>query len=260
MKKTLLNSEASPKPYAGAQSVHRAIALLRLVSKYNEKGGANLSKLARKAGLHVATAHRLLSVLTSEGLIAHDPFSKVYHLGIELFSLGSAAYQFSIRDRYRNVIEEIARQTDDTVFLLIRSGNDVMCIDRVEGKFPIRTMTIDIGARRPLGIGAGSLSLIAFLPDEQFENIVGSNKRRYPQYKELTADDIRSLAMKARKLGYVVSKGLFHDEVTSIGVPVFDRNRELIAAITVSAINERMGSERRNQIASLVKEISSQHN
>jgi len=83
---------------------------------------------------------------------------------------------------------------------------------------------------------------------------------KYPQYKDLTADDIRDLAKKARKLGYVVSKGLFHEEVTSLGVPVFDKHEQLIAAITVSAINERMGSERRAQIASLVKEISSQHN
>lgn len=259
MKETFINTEAIPKPYAGAQSVHRAITLLRFVAKYNEKGGANLSKLAREVGLHVATAHRLLSALTSEGLITHDPFSKVYHLGIELFTLGSEAFQFSIRDRYRNVIEQIAQHTEDTVFLLIRSGNDVMCIDRVEGKFPIRTMTIDIGARRPLGIGAGSLSLIAFLPDEQFENIVSANEGRFCQYRNLAADDIRNLAGKARKLGYVVSKGFFHEEVTSVAVPVFDQHQELVAAITVSAINERMGSDRRGQIAALIREISTQH-
>jgi len=259
MKETFINTEATPKPYAGAQSVHRAIALLRSVAKYNEKGGANLSKLAREVGLHVATAHRLLSALTAEGLITHDPFSKVYHLGIELFALGSEAFQFSIRDRYRNVIEQIAQHTEDTVFLLIRSGNDVMCIDRVEGKFPIRTMTIDIGARRPLGIGAGSLSLIAFLPDEQFENIVRANEGRFCQYRNLAADDIRNLAAKARKLGYVVSKGFFHEEVTSVAVPVFDRQRNLVAAITVSAINERMGSDRRGRIAALIREISTRH-
>ena len=48
--------------------------------------------------------------------------------------------------------------------------------------------------------------------------------------------------------------------MTSVGVPVFEKHGELIAAITVSAINGRMGPERRNQIASIVKEISSQHN
>jgi len=209
MKETYIKTEGSPKPIAGAQSVHRAIALLRSVAKHNDKGGANLSKLARDVGINVTTAYRLLTVLTSESLITHDPFSKVYNLGIELFSLGSAAYQFSIKDRYRDVIEKIAQETDDTVFLLIRSGNDVMCIDRVEGKFPIRTMTIDIGARRPLGIGAGSLSLIAFLPDEQFEDIVSSNERRYLQYKNLTSDDIRSLAKKAHKLGMLLARDFF---------------------------------------------------
>lgn len=254
------SSNKSHKAYGGTQSIHRAIALLRAVAKYNEKGGANLSKLARDLELHVATAHRILSVLTSEGLITYDPFSKLYYLGIELFSLGIAAHQFSIRDCYRNALEQIAQETEDTVFLLIRSGYDVLCIDRVEGKFPIRTMTIDIGARRPLGIGAGSLSLIAFLPTERFEEAIAVNGRRYSQYKNLTADDIRQLAERARRQGYVVSKGLFHDGVTSVGVPVYDHHGEVVAAITVAAINERMDRARREMIVGFVKKTSSQHN
>ncbi len=253
-----MKTETVSKPVPGAQSVYRAIALLRSVAEYNDKGGANLSKLARNVGINVTTAHRLLTVLTSEGLVTHDPFSKVYNLGIELFSLGSAAYQFSIRDLYRNVIETIADQTEDTVFLLIRSGNDALCIDRVAGKFPIRTMTIDVGARRPLGIGAGSLSLIAFLAPKDFENIVAANERRFPQYRGLTAENIMQLGKKAMKLGYVVSKGLFHEEVTSVGVPIFYKHGDPIAAITVSAINQRMEHQRREQIASSVKELTQQ--
>jgi DNA-binding IclR family transcriptional regulator len=46
----------------------------------------------------------------------------------------------------------------DTVFLIIRSGNDCMCVDRIEDRYPIRALTIDGGVSRPLGIGAGSLA------------------------------------------------------------------------------------------------------
>jgi len=239
----------------GAQSLQRAISLLREVARHNEQG-IPLSRLARKTGLHVATAHRLLSALAQEGFLMHDPRSKLYHLGIELFVLGSAARQFALRDHFRTALERIASETGDTVFLLIRSGNDFLCIDRIEGQFPIRTIPLDIGIRRPLGIGAGSLALFAFLPEPQFAAILAINALRYHQYKNLTAEDIRSMAAKARKAGYAVSEGLFYEGVTSIGVPIFGAQKQVIAAITVSSISQRMDEKRRREIVRLVKKVA----
>ncbi len=248
------SNRPSPPP-KGAQSIHRALALLRQVAKYNQQG-ANLSKLARKADLHVATAHRILSVLVSEGLVTHDPVTKLYHLGLELYHLGHAARQYTVRDTFRGAIERIANLTHDTVFLLIRSGNDALCIDTVQGEYPVRTIVVDVGARRPLGIGAGSLSLIAFLPEEQFEEVVTVNAPRYPRYKNLTADEIRAMAAEGRQAGYVLSDGLFHEDAVSVGVPIFDFEGNITAAITVSAIRSRMGPRRRAEIAELVREVT----
>ena len=130
-----------PQNSKGAQSVHRTVSLVRSVAKYN-KQGVNLSKIARDTGLHTATAHRILAALVLEGFLTYDSVSKLYHLGIDLYHIGKEAHHFSICERYHSVIEKIADKTEDTVFLLIRSGNDVLCLDLVEGKFPIRTMTI----------------------------------------------------------------------------------------------------------------------
>jgi DNA-binding IclR family transcriptional regulator len=153
-------------------------------------------------------------------------------------------------------LEKIAKETEDTVFLLIRSGNDVLCIDRVEGKSPIRMMTIDVGVRKPLGIGAGSLSLIAFLSDEEFEKVLSANANRYSQFR-MDANRLRSLGVSSRSMGYVVSENLFHEGVTSIGVPINDQQGEIVAAITVSTISPRMQPERRDEIAGFVKKVAS---
>ena len=238
----------------GAQSLHRAIALLRAVGRHDDHG-VTLSQIAREADLHVATAHRMLSVLTQEGFITHNQGSKRYHLGLELYILAGSAHQFAFRQQFRTALEKIAHETGDTVFLLIRSGNDALCIDRVEGKFPIRTVPIDIGIRRPLGIGAGSLALIAFLPSDQRESILLANARRYPQYKNLTPERIRFLASESRQVGYVVSEGLFHEGVISMGIPIFNKMGEAIAAITVSSIAQRMEEKRRTKIFQSVKKI-----
>ena len=56
-----------------------------------------------------------------------------------------------------------------------------------------------------------------------------------------------------RKNGYVVSQGLFHEGVTSIGIPVENSKGEVIAAITVSSIAQRMDGRRRQEIVQLVK-------
>jgi len=238
---------------SGAQSIQRAVAILRAVAKHNETG-QRLSMIAREVGLNVATARRILQVLCAEGLITHDLVSKLYHLGLALFHLGTAAHQFAIRELFRTSLERIARETNDTVFLLIRSGNDVLCVDRAEGGYHIRTVTIDVGARRPLGIGVGSLALIAFLPEGKFEAIVSANEARYPHYRNMTARKIRILGRASRSAGYVVSEGLFHEGVTSLGIPIFD-NEEVVAAITVAAICQRMDLKRRGEIVRLVKRI-----
>jgi DNA-binding IclR family transcriptional regulator len=54
----------------------------------------------------------------------------------------------------------------------------------------------------------------------------------------------------------VVSEGLFHEGVTSIGVPIFNKQKEVIASITVSSISQRMDEKRRQGIAQLVKKVT----
>ncbi len=259
MNSAKIASNKGPGPAKGAQSLTRALSLLRQVAQ-NNGHGARLSELARAAELNLSTAHRLLSVLTAEGFITHDPKSKTYHLGLELYHLGGSAYQYAVRESFRSTLEQIEQETGDTVFLLTRSGNDALCIDRVEGSYPIKTVLIDIGSRRPLGIGAGSLSLIAFLPQQECEAIISSNASRYSHYKNITTSDIRSLAAEARERGYTISRGLFHDGVISLGFPVINENGQALAGITVSAINRRMDSARRENIFSLVKKIIEENN
>jgi DNA-binding IclR family transcriptional regulator len=239
----------------GTQSILRALKLIRSVAKHNDRG-IKLSKIASETSLHVATTHRILSVLASEGILTCDPKSKCYRLGIELYVLGRIAKQFAIQDQLRSAIEHIANETDDTVFLLIRTGNDVLCIDRVEGKFPIRMMTIDVGVKKPLGIGAGSLALIAFLPDDEFEKVLAANAHRYSLFKKMTVETIRNLGLASRRPGYVVSEELFHEGVTSIGVPLINKQGEIVAAITVSTISQRMPPKRRAGIAQLVQKVA----
>jgi DNA-binding IclR family transcriptional regulator len=228
------------------------VGLLRTVAKHNDNG-IRLRPIAEEIGLHPATVHRILTVLTDEGLLTYDQTSRRYHLGIELFKLGSAARQFEIRDKFRSTIDRIAKETMDSVFLVTRSGYDSLCIDLVEGSTPIRIMSIDIGTRMPLGIGAGSSALLAFLPEKECEEILLANQLRYSEYNNQDKETIRNLLIQSRERGYTVSEGHFTPGVSAVGVPIFNFRREVLAAISVAAISQRMDHKRRKQIAQLIR-------
>jgi DNA-binding IclR family transcriptional regulator len=234
-----------------AQSLRRAIALLRALARRNEHG-ARLSDLAQDAGLHVATAHRLLSVLVDEGLATHNPYSKAYNLGIEVFSLGQAAQRFAIRDRLHGLVADLARQTGDVALLSIRSGYDSICIDKAEGGHAVPGLTLAVGARRPLGLPAGSLALLAFGHEAEIDAIVAANAERYADYNGLTAAEIRERIAAARELGFALNDGRVRPDVRAVSVPVRNRRGEVVAALTVAGTPDRLDRRRMTDIAALV--------
>jgi len=245
-------SKSSTLSQEGAQSVHRTVSLLRTVAEYNGRG-SRLSQIARKARLPISTVHRILAVLVSEGFIEHDPMSKHYHLGIELYTLGIKAQQFAIRDKYRISLERIAQETGDSVYLVMRSGFDALCVEHVESKLPIRIMAYNVGSRRPLGIGAASLAFLSFSRDDEIDTILEANKLRYKKHNNMTVQKLRSLITLARKFEYSFLEGHFLKGVTSVGTPIFNRHGDVVAAVSVAAISERIDKARAKIIAKIIK-------
>src|SRR5574341_2536181 len=166
----------------GTQSIERALTLLREIAAHN-RSGSRLLDLATRTGLQRPTVHRMLKCLTTESMVQQDPDSHRYFLGSMMFELGlTAAPRFNLREICQPALARIAEATGDTVFLTQRSGLDSVCLDRREGAFPIKTFTLEIGMRRPLGVGIGSLAILAELQEEDIRNIIASNAPRMPEY------------------------------------------------------------------------------
>jgi DNA-binding IclR family transcriptional regulator len=240
----------------GSKSIRRAIKLIRVISDHQGKG-VRLSNIARESGLHVATVRRILKALVDEGLVQYNKISKQYYLGLELFNLKFSGNQFEIIHRLRPVLESAAKQTGETVFLVIRSGNDSLCVDLVEGSAPIRIMPYSIGTRTPLGIGAGALSLIFKLPDSEIDQILSSNESRYAQYSAGGKNKIYQAILQSRERGYTISRNLFVDGVGGVGVPIYDQNGHVLAAISVASLVEKLNPNYCMVLANFVnKEIN----
>jgi DNA-binding IclR family transcriptional regulator len=234
----------------GAQSIHRAMAVIRTVAKYNHQG-VNFSRIAREIDLTPSTTHRIINVLVEEGVLCHNAVTRLYHLGIGLYLLGSEARQYHLRDVYRNALNHIAQQTGDTVFLVMQSGYDVLCVDRVVGQTPIQILAFNTGDRRPLGVGAGSLAILASLPDDEIDRIIRHNERRYASFSGYTRTDLDRMIRECRANGYVVNTVTPY--TIGVGVCLTDDTGTIVGAVSVSGIISKMDEERPKQIAMLIK-------
>ncbi|MEX0758621.1 MAG: IclR family transcriptional regulator, partial [Tistlia sp.] len=206
--------------------------------------GWRLSDLAGAAELGQAATHRLLAALTDSGFAYQDPESRRYFLGYEIVRLGSLATRFDVAELARPALLRLARETGDTVFLSVREGLDALCLERQVGDFPIKTLTLTVGDRRPLGVGAGSLALLAFLPEREVAEIIASNAPRLERYPGFAPDELHRLTAEARAQGYAFNDGRIVSAMCAVGVPVLDRRGRVVAAISVAAIRERMAPER----------------
>lgn len=232
-----------------AGSLKRGTALLRLLATAGARG-ASLTDLAVQSDLPHPSAHRILKQLLVEGLAEHNPDTRRYRLGPLTFELGLAgSTMFDIRDLCEPAMRQLADATADTVYLVTRSGFDAVCAHRLEGAFPIRTLVLDVGSRRPLGVGAGGLAILAAAPADERRAIVA---RVAPLLSRFGGLDERSLTRacdRTSRAGFSTITGTVNLGVSAVGRAFRNGMGHPVGALSVAAMSQRLPAERLSEIA-----------
>ncbi len=238
-------------PTAGSQTLRRAVAVLRALAGAQERG-ARLADVAEQCDLTRPTAHRLLQVLAEEGLAARLPASTRYVIGPEAAMLGIARPSaLPMRSVAEPVLRRITEATGDAVSLTVRSGPDSLCVERRAGTYPIQVMSVVVGARLPLGVGVGGQAILAFLPEEVIDEVLRKNAARLAR-RRLTAAQLRERLGQVRRQGYAFTEAGTVPGTHVLAVPVFDADRQPIAALSISAMAARLPAARAKQLVPLL--------
>ena len=159
--------------------------------------------------------------------------------------LGAAALRrFDPRPLARPSMMRLAGNFEDSVVLSIRSGVESLCIDVEEGTYPIRANYLTVGSRRPLGVGAGSLALLAWLPDDEREAALETLSRQLERYPRITPALLRERVDQARERGYAVLLDVVVERMGGIGAAILDADGRPVAALSIAALNERITGPR----------------
>jgi DNA-binding IclR family transcriptional regulator len=239
---------------SGAQSIERAIDVMRRVAAAGLHG-VRLTDLVNATGLKQPTVSRLIGALMREGLIEQDGKSRRFYLGVEAFALGAiASARFGIHKLALDALLQLAATTEDSAFLSIPRDTVSICLHREEGAFPIRTQVLKAGDRYPLGVGAGSLAILAAMPDADVERVITKNAdwvaEAFPTH---ASDRLRQLVAETRRAGFAVNSGLIVSGSWGVGVAVLGDDGKPVGALSVAAIEQRLGEPRRREIARLLQ-------
>jgi DNA-binding IclR family transcriptional regulator len=227
--------------------------MLKEVAMHGPRG-TRVAEVANALGLAYPTAYRMMNCLVAERMVERDEESRRYSLGPLVYELGlSVPPKMNLRDICDPVTSRVASSTGDTVFLNVRSGLDVLCIDRKEGTYPIKTLIFDVGSRRPLGVGAGGVALLMALPEAEVNSIMRANALRLEMYGGMTQRTITTLVRESRARGYVVTEDIVVRGVSAVSLPFGGQHGVPCAALTVACVPSRMPESRHRDLVSMLR-------
>ncbi|MBF6617650.1 MAG: helix-turn-helix domain-containing protein [Candidimonas sp.] len=235
-------------------SVQKALSILKAIELHHESG-LRLTDLCRLLQLEKPTALRLAGQLIQEQLVIRHPASKKYYLGPYCQQLGETLAAHSALSRqYVPLLKRISARTEDASFLVVLQDLDTLCIAREVGTFPIQALSIPVGNRQPIGVGAGGLAMLASLDHPTCEHYLESNRKRFLKYKSLKLTDLRMRIDKARKKGYAVIGSHAVNRVIGVGVTLCDKEENIVGGISVASLDNRMTAKRQEAVAAAIRE------
>jgi DNA-binding IclR family transcriptional regulator len=227
-------------------SILRASNVLRCF--LGEKTHFKISELARKLSLDRSTTYRILLSLEKCGLVEKDQKTGEYSLGLSTFEIGNTYWsQMDFIKIAKPLMTELALTVQETVHLAVLSDTEIVYVDKVDSPRPLGVMS-KIGQRGPVYCTALGKVLMAFQPEDEQSRIIHKIRltpltTRTITSKQRLMEELRVI----RKQGYSLDRREIEEDVECIGAPIRNHLGNVIAALSISGPQRKIGTPKEKQ-------------
>ena len=225
---------------AGHRAANRVVDILELLAKSPD--GLALRDVSAQLEAPKSSLLPLLRALTARGYLAQGRGGD-YRLGPASLELGVAApAQRELIEIARPAAVELMRRTGEPVFIgtLSSDRRSIVYVDRVESDHVIRYAG-GVGDRRPLHATSSGKALLAFLPEEEREEILRSlSLSRHTAQTVTSLGALRTSLDEIRRTGVCVTTDELVAGASGIAAPVFDRFGRLAGTCAIGGPTERV--------------------
>jgi DNA-binding IclR family transcriptional regulator len=234
-------SDREPKQ-DGTQAIRRAAAVLRCAATGGDRG-VSLRQVSEATALSRSTAHRIVKCLMDEQLLHYDDEAKRYVVGDLVFELGLAAGGRSREIlRWRPLVDRLARTCGATAYLIARSGHESVCLYKAEGGTVLRAIPVEVGQRRPLGVGAAATALLAAATDADMERVLAAIAPHLKEFPRLSLEQIRHNVAATRENGLTESRSFVAEGIYGLGMAIAPSSRPPTLAVSI-AVHQSLATE-----------------
>ena len=223
-------------------SAERSLRVLMLLAE--EGRPLSLAELATRLALPKGTAHRICLQLLEGGFLARDVDERQFSVGPALRKLAFATLNHGVvRGLRHEVLAQLVRTIGETCNFTTQDGSEVLYLDRVEAKWPLR-LTLDVGSHVPLHCTASGKLFLALMPPADRDEVIESLALQRMTPATITARKaLRAECEAIAASGHSCDREEFIAGLIAVAVPVARGPRGARAAIAVHAPSARMSLE-----------------
>jgi DNA-binding IclR family transcriptional regulator len=216
-------------------------------------GGATPTEIATATGTNRSTAFRLLTSLEQAGLLQRDAPGGRYRLGLKLLRYGEAVRSgLGIVAAAEPVMQDLRRQTRQTVYLAVRDGQGARCVRRLPGP-DVDVLAWKPGEWLPFHLGAGPQALLAALPDDEIDRYLSHPFAHRTRRGARAAGELRAAVAEVRRRGWSLNDEGLTEGVDSLGAAVLDGSGTPVCALSVAGLLSHYRGEELTRTAAAVR-------
>ena len=203
---------------------------------------------------------RALNTLVAAGFVSQNPVNRKYRLHYGLLELSDKILRReNIRnishDRLQNLALEIGE--DITMAVLDKDQMEIVFIDRLRGGSRI-SFFCDVGKHLPLHIGAAAKSILAYLPENEFETYLEEfSPVKISPFTVIDQEELRKQRKRIQQNGYAVSDQEVDEGVSAVGVCILNANGYPVAALAIASLSIQMTEDKIKTLGNRLKQMAS---
>ncbi len=234
------------------KAVVKAFLLLETLAKSGRPLG--VTELSKLCDMGKSNVHRLLQTLQNLQYVEKTGDNN-YQASLRMWELGSQIISgLDLRDIARPWMYKLSDTTNEAVHLSILDRFEVLYVDKIESKEPVRAYT-QLGGRAPAYCTATGKAMMAYLDPQQITKCFDTVTKYTPK----TITDLDRFLVEAEKIcerGFAVNRGEWRADIIGLASPIAGSDGSVVASIGLSAPASRLHVDEMETFAPRLREFA----
>lgn len=231
--------------------IGRVVRILAVFSP--EVPRLTVTEIARRTGLPLPSASRLIGQLVAEGLLERT--GQGIQLGLRMWELAARAQPvLDLRDTAMPFMQVLHAGVGQHTQLAILDGVEVIFLERLAA--PGAAVNYSrIAGRMPVHQSSSGLVLLAHADGDLLERVLSGPLVAATPHTVVQPDRLRALLAHVRRQGYAHTPGFVHPDTTGLAAPL-RRGRRVVAALSLIVPNDERDRDHLPALQECARQVS----